>query len=297
MSRLRSHAEFDRRPLNRHLSWADLDAVHRRPLVEHVGEWVGAGESSAVRSVAATWRCGRAGSACRLPSVASRRRRRGARGAGRLVRAGCAIGRGRLGFGGTARCWWTSVAAAYTASRAGDAISSISCWRSCAAARSAVAVRASFSGAALVSAFRSEREVVGFPDAVLCCVASACAAASAGRYGSSPRSATASLLLGSHKSCLEVGALFVVAVRCLLGCGELRADGRLEVGEPVGDRAARRGFRPSWCAVRGGELSSLCGGGEVDAVVGEDAFEDVAGFGDVVGLGDDEDGVVVVGRG
>jgi len=31
--------------------------------------------------------------------------------------------------------WWTSVADAYTCSRAGDAISSISCWRSCAAAR------------------------------------------------------------------------------------------------------------------------------------------------------------------
>ena len=88
--------------------------------------------------------------------------------------------------------------------------------------------------------------------------------------------------------------MFVVALRCLLGSGEFRADGGPEVGEPVGDRAARRGFRPSWCVVGGGELTALCGGGEVDAVVGEDAFEDVACFGDVVGVGDDEDGVVAL---
>ena len=57
------------------------------------------------------------------------------------------------------------------------------------------------------------------------------------------------------------------------------------------DRARRR-------AVHGlGEGAALGGGGDVGPVDGEDGFEDVAGFGDVVALGDDTQGVGVAAAG
>ena len=46
-----------------------------------------------------------------------------------------------------------------------------------------------------------------------------------------------------------------------------------------------------------GEVSSLGDGRDVGAVVGEDGLEDVAGFGEVVGVGDDVDAVLVAAAG
>ena len=61
--------------------------------------------------------------------------------------------------------------------------------------------------------------------------------------------------------------------------------------EPVGDLAARL---QAWrLPVLLGELPALHDGGDVGAIGGDDRFEDVAGFGEVVGVGDDVDAVVV----
>ena len=62
--------------------------------------------------------------------------------------------------------------------------------------------------------------------------------------------------------------------------------------EPVGDLAAWR----RWCwgdvSRRGlGEGPALRRGGDVGAIGSEDGFEDVAGFGDVVAVGDHTDDV------
>ena len=46
-----------------------------------------------------------------------------------------------------------------------------------------------------------------------------------------------------------------------------------------------------------GEVAALGDGRDVGPVVGENAFEDVAGFGRVVGVGDDVDAVVVAASG
>ena len=47
-------------------------------------------------------------------------------------------------------------------------------------------------------------------------------------------------------------------------------------------------------AVLLGELAALGGGGDVGAVGGEDRLEDVAGFVEVVAVGDDQDEVLVL---
>ncbi len=64
-----------------------------------------------------------------------------------------------------------------------------------------------------------------------------------------------------------------------------------EIVEPVGDRASRLQRR---LAVLFGELAALGGGGDVGAVAGEDRFEDVAGFIEVVAVGDDQDEVLLL---
>ena len=46
-----------------------------------------------------------------------------------------------------------------------------------------------------------------------------------------------------------------------------------------------------------GEVASLGDGGDVGPVVGEDGLEDVAGFGEIVGVGDDVDAVLVAAAG
>ncbi len=76
------------------------------------------------------------------------------------------------------------------------------------------------------------------------------------------------------------------------GVGELLSGVVVEVVEPVGDLA-------SWWSVGcgGGEFASGAGGGVVGAVGGEDLFEDVDGVGDVVGVGDDADQVLVAAAG
>ena len=65
----------------------------------------------------------------------------------------------------------------------------------------------------------------------------------------------------------------------------------VEVPEPVGDLTAWPSRRRWGCG--GGEFASGAGGGVVGAVGGEDVFEDVDGVGDVVGVGDDADQVLV----
>ena len=65
--------------------------------------------------------------------------------------------------------------------------------------------------------------------------------------------------------------------------------------QPVRHLAAR--CRRRGLAIGGGEFSALGGGGDVGAVEGDDAVEDVAGFVEVVAVGDDEDGVVVAAAG
>ena len=77
---------------------------------------------------------------------------------------------------------------------------------------------------------------------------------------------------------------------CELGGGLL-----VGVVEPVRDRTPW-----SQCRCRrdgGGELAALGDGGEVGAVGGEDGFEDVACLVEVVGVGDDADGVVLLAAG
>ena len=49
--------------------------------------------------------------------------------------------------------------------------------------------------------------------------------------------------------------------------------------------------------LRSGECAALPDGGEVGSVDGDDGVEDVAGFGDVVAVGDDADQVLVAAAG
>ena len=97
--------------------------------------------------------------------------------------------------------------------------------------------------------------------------------------------------LGSSGSTLRLSGLCVE--QGVLGVGE---DGR----EPVRDLAARRRCRRRWRDLSWGGLgegAALGGGGDVGPVGGEDRFEDVAGLGDVVTVGDDAQDVVVVAAG
>ena len=67
---------------------------------------------------------------------------------------------------------------------------------------------------------------------------------------------------------------------------------KAELAEPVGDLTSwLRAYR---LPVLLGELSALGDGGDVGAVGVHDGFEDVAGFGEVVGFGDDADVVVLL---
>ena len=78
---------------------------------------------------------------------------------------------------------------------------------------------------------------------------------------------------------------------------------RSPVGDPAGrqDRSqsgtTRLEFRRGSFGAGLGEVAALGDGGDVGAVVGEDAVEDVAGFGEVVGVGDDVDAVLVAAAG
>ncbi len=98
-----------------------------------------------------------------------------------------------------------------------------------------------------------------------------------------------------------VDALSELGVALLFGCvggacvGEFGSGGVVEVGEPVGDLASRPQRRCGWEV--GGEFLAGVGGGVVGAVGGEDAFEDVDGVGDVVGVGDDADEVLAASAG
>ncbi len=71
----------------------------------------------------------------------------------------------------------------------------------------------------------------------------------------------------------------------LLDGEDLLGDVGPEVRQPVGYVAAR--LLSAWAAVGGGELAALGGGGDVGAIDGDDPFEDVAGFVEVVAVGDD----------
>ena len=91
----------------------------------------------------------------------------------------------------------------------------------------------------------------------------------------------------------EVALLFDGGVG--LGGGELTGGVVVELVEPVGDFTSGLQCRRRGCG--GGEFASGAGGGMVGAVGGEDVFEDVDGVGDVVGVGDDTDQVLVLAAG
>ena len=87
----------------------------------------------------------------------------------------------------------------------------------------------------------------------------------------------------------------------LLGFGELCAGLVAERVEPVGDLTPSRLLPPPRRLRRGvvlfGELAALGDGGDVGPVDGEDAFEDVAGLGHVVAVGDHVDPVLLAAAG
>ena len=85
-------------------------------------------------------------------------------------------------------------------------------------------------------------------------------------------------------------------VGALSRVGEVGSGLGEQVGEPVGDRAARPSSGRRWSCVLG-EVAAGAGGGGVGAVDGEDLVEDVAGVGEVVGVGDDVEVVLVAAAG
>ena len=99
----------------------------------------------------------------------------------------------------------------------------------------------------------------------------------------------AELLCCRVEPCLVQSA----SVFVLGGCDDRFFEGGVGVGdelvEPRGCLASDGRCRTWQCrSVLLGELVALADGGDVGAVPGEDRFEDVAGFGWVVGFGDDE---------
>ena len=84
-----------------------------------------------------------------------------------------------------------------------------------------------------------------------------------------------------------------------LGFGEIVADAGSEWFEPCRDLTPRlqRRLVAVWGSVGVGQLAALCGGGDVGAVAGQDAFEDVACLVEVAAVGDDQDQVLLFAAG
>ena len=94
---------------------------------------------------------------------------------------------------------------------------------------------------------------------------------------------------------LDAGLLALLNFDGGSGVSEFATSVVLEIMEPVRDRTPRLQRGGGRCG--GGEFASDSCGGEVGSVGGEDLFEDVDRVGDVVGVGDDADEVLVAAAG
>ena len=103
---------------------------------------------------------------------------------------------------------------------------------------------------------------------------------------------------GGDQVGLQLRDQFGVGRSAGLGFGEIVTDPGSEWFEPCRDLTARlqRRLVAVWGSVAVGQLSALCGGRDVGAVAGQDAFEDVAGVAEVavVGVADAVKGQVPV---
>ena len=88
---------------------------------------------------------------------------------------------------------------------------------------------------------------------------------------------------GGSASTIELIEFVAVGVGSSLGVGQVLGDAGSEFVEPLGHLASRLACPPSrrWASL-GSERTALCDGGEVGAVVGEHALEDIACFVEVV---------------